>query len=166
MKNLDDFVDFEDGERHGWENDIGSPEGVLKTEDGPEGSNTFWSGKLQSRQPPDPFQASLAKIFTLPGEEQQSGILLTSFRYRVHPPEPGEATTIAVTVTGHISLGYGNFFIDEHTPQGMWLQSGPIKVPYYHSRAPVLIGTQGGSGPAVFRKLDIDDIKVVQFPNK
>ncbi len=167
MKNLDDFTDFEDGERHGWENDIGSLDGILKTEEGQEGStNTFWSGKLQSRQPPDPFQASLAKMFTLPGEEQQSGFLFTSFKYRVHPPEPGEATEIAVTVTAHVSLGHTNFFIDGRTPQGKWLQSDPIKVSYYNSRTHVLIGTRGASGAAVSRKIDIDDIKVVQIPNQ
>lgn len=57
----DDWTDFEDGERNGWEIDVGSLDGILKTEEGP---NTFWSGKLEWR-PPYIFQPSLAKMFTL-----------------------------------------------------------------------------------------------------
>jgi len=139
---------------------------ISKMEKGTAGPNTFWSGKLQSRQPPDPFQPSLAKIFTPSGGEQERGFLFTSFKYRVHPPEQGETTTIAVTVTANVSLGYSNFFIDEHTPQGTWIQSNPIGVSYYRGRAHVLIGTLGAFGTAVSRKIDIDDIKVVQVPDK
>ncbi|WP_040071466.1 hypothetical protein [Pseudomonas batumici] len=162
MKNLDDFTDFENRERNGWENDIGSLDGILKTEEGP---NTFWSGKLEWR-PTHTFMPSLAKMFTLPGGEQGKGNLETSFKYRVHPPEPGEATEISVTVTDNVSLGHNSFFIDKRTPHGKWLQSSTITFPYSGTRAHVLIGTRGVDGTAVSRKIDIDDIKVVQVPNQ
>ncbi|WP_338522286.1 hypothetical protein NUH87_19180 [Pseudomonas batumici] len=161
MKNLHDLTDFEDGERNGWENDIGSLDGILKTE----GPNTFWSGKLEWR-PTHTFMPSLAKVFTLPGGEQQKGNLETSFKYRVHPPEPGEATRLAITVTADVSLGSGTVWIEPNTPTGKWLQSNTIGVRYSGSRAHVLIGTRGVDGTAVSRKIDIDDIKVVQVPDK
>ncbi|KQW34174.1 MULTISPECIES: hypothetical protein [Pseudomonas] len=154
--------DFEDGERNGWENDVGSLDGVLKTEETAEGSNTFWSGKLEWR-PPYIFQPSLAKMFTLPGGEQEKGSLFTSFRYRVHPPEPGEATETAIVVTANVSLGYSAFPIDRGTPTGKWLQSNRIGVRYSGSRAHVLIGTDFGD--ALSRKVDIDDITVVRVPD-
>jgi len=165
MKSFEDFTDFEDGKRNGWENDVGSPDGILKTEEGPQGPNTFWSGKLEWR-PPHTFQASLAKMFRLHVGEHEKGALSTSFRYRVYPPEPGEATTIMVLVTANPSLGYTAFYIDERTPTGKWLQSEPVAVRYSGSRAHALIGTIGGDGPGVSRKVDIDDIKVVQIPDK
>lgn len=166
MKNLDDFTDFEDGKRHGWENDIGSLDGILKTEEGPEGStNTFWSGKLECR-PTHRFMPSLAKIFTLPGSEQEKGKLDTSFRYRIYPPEPGETTDVAVIITADISLSYGAFRIDQRTPIGKWLQSEPLGVRYTGNRPHIVIGTDIGDGTGVSRKVDIDDIKVVQIPDK
>ena len=165
MKNLADFTNFEDGERNGWENDIGSLDGILKTEEGPVGPNTFWSGKLECR-PTHRFMPSLAKMFTLPGEEQETGFLFTSIKYRVHPPEPGETTTIAVVITANVSLGYSAFVIDQSTPIGTWLQSSPTGVRYTGNRAHVVIGTDVGDGTGVSRKVDIDDIKVVQTPDQ
>lgn len=161
MKNLDDFVDFEDGERHGWENDIGSLDGILKTEEGP---NTFWSGKLECR-PTHRFMPSLAKMFTLPGGEQERGTLEISFRYRVYPPEPGEATLVAVIITANVSLAYSAFLIDRNTPTGKWHQNG-AGVRYTGNRAHIVIGTDFGDGSGVSRRVDIDDIKVVQIPDK
>ncbi|MDT8908527.1 hypothetical protein SAMN03159376_01228 [Pseudomonas sp. NFACC09-4] len=156
----DDWTDFEDGERNGWENDVGSLDGILKTEEGP---NTFWSGKLEWR-PPYIFQPSLAKMFTLPGGEQERGFLFTSFKYRVHPPEPGEARETAIVVTANVSLGYAAFPIDGRTQTGKWLDSSPIGVRYSGSRAHVLIGTDFGDG--LSRKVDIDEIKVERVPDK
>ncbi|MBT2340170.1 hypothetical protein [Pseudomonas fluorescens] len=137
---------FEDGERNGWENDVGSLDGLLKTEEGP---NTFWSGKLEWR-PPQTFQASLAKIFSFPGGEQEKGQLEITFRYRVYPPEPGEATSIGLIVTDSDSLGVPIFWIDERTPHGTWIDLPVTQVPYSGARPPhVVIGTRGGSGPGV-----------------
>ncbi|WP_248746683.1 hypothetical protein [Pseudomonas sp. MWU12-2037] len=167
MKNLDDFTDFENGERNGWENEIGSPDGILKTEAGPEGPNTFWSGKLEWR-PPNTFLPSLFKMFTLSGKEQEKEWLEISFKYRVYPPEPGEATTITGVITQHFSIAYNSFFIDEYTPTNEWLQGDPIKilVVYSNNLSHLLIGARNGTGPGVSRKIDIDDIKVVRTPVK
>jgi hypothetical protein len=157
--------DFEDGERNGWENDIGSLDGTLKSEQDPGGQkNTFWSGKLEYR-PPQTFQPSLAKMFTFPGPKQEKGVLFTSFRYRVHPPEAGEATTIRVIVTANVSLGFSAFWIYPSTPTGTWLPSDLIAVSYSGTGAHVVIGTDFGEA-GVSRKLDIDDIKVERVPDK
>ncbi|AXP05795.1 MULTISPECIES: hypothetical protein [Pseudomonas] len=161
--------DFQDGKRNGWENDIGSPDGVLKSEEGPGGKNTFWSGKLEYR-PPNIFLPSLAKMFTFPGPRQddpkpEKGFLFTSFRYRVHPPEAGEATTIRVIVTANVSLGYNAFYIDPNTPTGVWLQTDPIGVRYSGTKAHIVIGTNAAE-PGVSRKFDLDNIEVVRVPDK
>ncbi|NWD72184.1 hypothetical protein HX870_31710 [Pseudomonas gingeri] len=159
-------TDFEDGERNGWENDIGSPDGILKTEEGPVGPNTFWSGKLEWR-PPRTFLPSLAKMLPLlPGGEQDIHRFFVSFRYRVHPLEPGEATTIGVVLTANVSLGHYAFWIDEHTPTGKWLNSDPASVSFYGNRGHILIGSHYGDGPGVSRKIDIDDIKALSFSKK
>ncbi len=161
--------DFQDGKRNGWENDVGSPDGILKSEEDGGRKNTFWSGKLEWKKlvyrPPHTFQPSLAKMFTLPGPKQERGSLFTSFKYRLHPLEAGEATTIRVVVTGDVSLGFSAFFIDPGAPTGTWLQSDPIGVRYSGTRAHVLIGADYGE-PGVSRKLDIDDIKVERVPDK
>lgn len=160
--------DFQDGKRNGWENDIGSLDGILKSEEGADGwKNTFWSGKLEYR-PPNIFLPSLAKMFTFPGprkDKEEGGFLFTTFRYRVHPPEPGEATTIAVVVTANISLAYSAFYIDEHTPTGKWLQSDPIGVRYTGTKAHIVIGSHAALS-GVSRKVDIDDITVERVSDK
>lgn len=169
MKKVDDFVDFEDGKRHGWENDIGSMDGELKTEHTPAGLNTFWSGKLQPKHIPEPIEmnASLAKLFTLAGDEQQHGMFSVSFEYRVHRPEPGEAIRIYLTLTGEIALGYISTEINENTPVGEWLKFGPTAFFYGRNRTPVLIGSYGTpDNRASFRKIDIDNIRVLQDPVK
>ncbi len=139
-------TDFENGDRNGWENDVGSLDGILKTEEGPLGPNTFWSGKLEWR-PPATFLPSLAKMLTLPGGEQEKGMLFTTIKYRIHPPEPEEATMIAVTIAANISLGYSTFLIDQHTPTGQWLESNGIGFGYSGNRAHILIGAVVGDGP-------------------
>lgn len=167
--------DFQDGKRNGWENDIGSLDGILKSERAPSGEkNTFWSGKLEYR-PPNIFLPSLAKMFTFPGPRQDDrkpddpkpdkGLLITSFRYRVHPPEPGEATTIRIIVTDNVSLGYGAFYIEPHTPTGIWHQTDRIEVPYRGTKAHIVIGTNSAE-PGVSRKFDIDDIQVERVPDR
>ncbi|MDO7895840.1 hypothetical protein [Pseudomonas citrulli] len=161
--------DFQDGKRNGWENDLGSLDGELKSEGEAGNKNTYWSGKLEYR-PPNIFLPSLAKMFTFPGPRQddpkpEQGTLFTSFKYRVHPPEPGEATTVRVIVTANVSLGFGSFYIDESTPTGKWLQTEPIGVHYSGTKAHVLIGTNYAE-PGVSRKVDIDDIEINRVPGK
>jgi hypothetical protein len=159
--------DFQDGKRNGWENDVGSLDGILKSEDDGGCKNTFWSGKLEYR-PPNTFLPSLAKMFTFPGPKQdkeEKGFLFTSFRYRVHSPEAGEATMIGVVVTANISLGYTAFYIDERTPTEKWIQSDPIGVRYSGTKAHIVIGSHVAV-PGVSRKIDIDDIKVERVPDK
>ncbi|MBI6619718.1 hypothetical protein YA0783_15490 [Pseudomonas corrugata] len=168
MEALNDFVDFEDGERHGWENDIGSQDGKLKTESTPEGGNTFWSGKLQQKYPPAEFEfsASLAKLFTLAGPEQQDGMFEVAFNYRVHRLELGEAIRIDLRVAGDPSLGSTGPVIDENTPVGKWRQFGPTRIFYDRNITPVLIGTISVPENPSSRKIDIDNIRIVQHPLK
>ncbi|MGX1171809.1 hypothetical protein [Pseudomonas sp. R151218B TE3479] len=159
--------DFNDGKRNGWENDIGSLDGVLKSEGEGSRKNTFWSGKLEYR-PPNIFLPSLAKMFTFPGprgDKEEQGWLFTSFRFRIHPAEPGEATVLRVIVTANVSLGYTAFNIDTDTPTGSWLPSGPIGVRYSGTKAHIVIGTNSAA-PGVSRKIDIDDITVERVPDK
>jgi hypothetical protein len=151
--------DFEDGERNGWENDIGSPDGILKTEEGP---NTFWSGKLEWKTT-HPFMPSLAKQFVFHGEEQEKGFLLTTFKYRFHPPEPGEATEMTVVIAKDMSLGWSAAFtLSSLTPTAIWLQSREIKTSYSGGKSHILIGAHFGE--VASRKVDIDDIEVVRIP--
>ncbi|WP_053213180.1 hypothetical protein [Pseudomonas sp. Q12-87] len=152
--------DFEDGGRNGWENDTGSLDGILKTEEEGGRKNTFWSGKLEWKSP-YPFMPSLAKIFTFSGGEEEKGSLLTTFKYRVHPPEPGEATEMTVVVTKDISLGWSAAFtLGSQTPTGKWLQSRKITTSYFGGRSHILIGAHFGE--VASRKVDIDDIEVVR----
>ena len=170
MEALNDFVDFEDGERHGWENDIGSQDGTLKTESTPAGGNTFWSGRLKAKYPQEEFEisASLAKMFFFSGEGQQDGTFGVSFEYRVHRPEQGEAIRIYLMVSGEVPLGFARTLIDERTPVDKWLQRPLATLFYTRNRmTPVLIGAHGSlENHASSRKIDIDNIRVVQLPDK
>lgn len=159
MKNLDELTTFENGERNGWENDAGSLDGILVTE----GQNTFWSGRLEC-PPTHRFMPSIAKMFTLPGGDQDRGILLVRFMYRVHPPEPGEATSLAIVVTSNISLASSSIAIDSNTKVDKWLAAG-AGVSYISNRTHIVFGTDRGVGSGVSRKIDIDDIRVLQIPN-
>ncbi|MBC3362336.1 hypothetical protein [Pseudomonas sp. SWRI154] len=169
MENVDDLVDFEDG-RHGWENDLGSLDGTLEEEDTPTGKNTFWSGRLKAKYPQEEFEisASLAKMFFFSGEGQQDGMFSISFDYRVHWPEQGEAIRIYLMASGEVPLGYSRTLIDERTPVDEWLQF-PLSSLYYarDRMTPVLIGAHGSlENHASSRKIDIDNIRVVELPVK
>ncbi|NWA29366.1 hypothetical protein HX866_31225 [Pseudomonas gingeri] len=157
-------TEFKHEDRNGWENEVGSPDGILKTEAGPFGPNTYWSGKLEWR-PPHIFQPSLYKVLNLPVGEKEKGSLFVSIKYRVHPPEPGDSPAIALVITKNISESSSTTWIEANTPTGEWRQTGDALLRYSGSRAHILIGTNYGDGPGVSRKIDIDDIKVVRVPD-
>jgi hypothetical protein len=157
--------DFEDGQRNGWENGPGSPKGELKTEEGINGPNTYWSGQLETPVGPissmPHFKTSLYKVLNFPTPERERAQFEITFKYRVHEPEPGEATLISFTIAARLPLqGYVRYHIDSNTPLDTWIQLPPLKLDLHGDDSQIVIGALDGTEPSVFRKLDIDDIVV------
>ncbi|WP_434606522.1 hypothetical protein [Pseudomonas sp. R1-7] len=159
MPFYEDFTDFKNGQRNGWENGPHLPYGEIRLENG----SYFWSGDLKVPSKPSiPIQPSLIKTFPL-SEEEQLDRYIISFFYRVHRLQAGEATElpVAVCTDGYEHLGV-LAWLTEKTPIDQWI---PVKdkSSWFRSSTVLYIGTGRGLVNNLHRKIDITNILVTRI---
>lgn len=157
----DDFTDFQNGQRNGWENGPGVPDGKIELENG----NYFWRGDLKVPSKAWPtIQPSLMKRFDILDKERQDYYDIV-FTYRVHRLQEGEASELAITVcpeAAHFSANIA--WLEIKTEPGRW-QKAIAKERWFRRSSVLWIGTQGGMMHDHYRKIDIDYISVTRIAN-